>query len=583
MRSTPKLTAILVLLAACPGPRGERPDRAADTVTLTILATNDLHGQLEPLLRYTREATPRPYRVAGAEALAATLAELRARDPEGTILLDAGDFMQGSLLSNRHEGAPIRELFALLGYDAVAIGNHEFDFGPVGVPDPEGGDPLGALKAWCARAPFPVVAANLVRLDGTAPWPGLRRSVLLERRGIKLGVIGLTTPNTKTTTMPALVRDLRFEPLLASAVREARALRARGAAAVILLAHGDAECGGEPARCRGEIFELLDAIEPGLVDAVVAGHSHQWLAERHRGIPVIEGCSRGQMIARLELVIDRASRGVVAAASRIPPPLRVCHDLFARTGSCEEPEGERGAIVESPFLRRRAAAAAAARAIVARHQPAPGDPMLRVVAQLPRPIRHGRQGDSEAGELFARALLASVAGADAAVFNAGSVRADLPTGPLRYADLFQAFPFDNKIATATLRGSELRQLLDQLTAHAYGVALVAGLRLELRCGAPPGPRHVVSSLLDGEGRPLVADREYRVVLSDFLLTGGDGLGPVVSAIPESRKQIHPRLVRDAIAEQLDALLAAGGRRAPAVRIVDGPCRHARRGPRPSCE
>ncbi|MFZ5785132.1 MAG: metallophosphoesterase, partial [Acidobacteriota bacterium] len=122
---------LATLVAGCPAGRPPDPARTADDrVTVTILATNDLHGQLEPLVRYTREAPPRRYRVAGAEALAATLGSLRARDPGGTIVLDAGDFMQGSLTSNRHEGRPVRELLALLRYDAVAIGNHEFDFGP---------------------------------------------------------------------------------------------------------------------------------------------------------------------------------------------------------------------------------------------------------------------------------------------------------------------------------------------------------------------------------------------------------------------------------------------------------------------
>jgi 5'-nucleotidase len=572
MKNVLCLLLLANLVAGCPAGRPPDPARGAgDRVTITVLATNDLHGQLEPLVRYTREPTPRRYRVAGAVALAATLGSLRARDPGGTILLDAGDFMQGSLCSNRHEGRPIRELLGLLRYDAVAIGNHEFDFGPVGVPD-RPGDPLGALKAWCAGAPFPVLSANLASADGTPLWRGLERSLLVERRGVKVGIVGLTTPLTRTTTMPALVRGLRFEPLLETATREARALRARGAAAVILLAHGDGECdGAEPSRCRGELFALLDRLEPGLVDAMVAGHSHQAIAVRYRDTLVSESCSRGLLIGRLELQVDRATRRVVAAGSRLLPPTRVCHDIFASSGSCVEPDRGGDPIVENPLLARQPELTAAARAILERARPPASDPVLRVVARSPRPLRHGLSGESEAGELFARALLRAVPDAEVAIFNAGSVRADLPAGPIRYADLFHAFPFDNQVATATLRGHELRELIETLLAHAYGVPLVAGLSLRLRCGPPSGPRYLLAALGDAEGQPLAPDRSYRVVLSDFLLTGGDGLGPLMATIPAARKQVSRRLVRDAIAQELGRHPLEARATTRSV-IEDAPCR-----------
>jgi 5'-nucleotidase len=397
-------------------------------------------------------------------------------------------------------------------------------------------------------------------------------------------VIGLTTPKTATTTMPALVRGLRFEPLLATAEREARALRAVGVEVVILLAHGDAECNGpEPSGCQGEVFELLDRIEPGSIDVVVAGHSHRWIGRRYRGMLVVEACSRGLLVGRLELVVDRRRRRLDAAASRVLPPLRVCRDVFERSGSCEEPEGELGPILDNPWLAREAATVASARAIVERHRPPASDPVLRVVARSPRPLRHQMDGASEAGALFARSLLASVPGADAAIFNAGSVRADLPAGAIRYADLYQSFPFDNKVATATIRGAELRRLLELLLSHSYGVPLVAGFQLRLRCGARPGPRYAVAGLSDARGRPIEADRDYRVVLSDFLLTGGDGLGPLVDTIPAARKQLYPRLVRDAIANQLANVLLDPGPGSAAVRIEDAPCRHWQRGPGVRCE
>ena len=271
-----RLLAALTLLSCCAPHRGQRPPAVAGAqlppqavpaagsgpstrVQLTILTTNDFHGQLEPLRRYTDEPSPRAYRVGGAEALAATIAELRAADPQGSLLLDGGDFMQGSLLSNHYEGAPVGELFKLLSYNAVAVGNHEFDYGPVGAPDAppgSGADPRGALRAWISRAAFPVLSANLHLADGSSPtWTNFHASALVRRRGVAVGLIGLTTPETAVTTMPAFAEGLVFEAWLPAVLREARQLRARGAQLVILLAHGEAECRRPDASsCRGELF-----------------------------------------------------------------------------------------------------------------------------------------------------------------------------------------------------------------------------------------------------------------------------------------------------------------------------------------
>jgi 2',3'-cyclic-nucleotide 2'-phosphodiesterase (5'-nucleotidase family) len=410
---------------------------------LTILSTNDLRGQLQPLRRYTEEASPRPYRRGGAEALAATIAELRAADPQGTLLLDAGDFMQGSLVSNRFEGAPVREVFTILGYDAVAVGNHEFDLGPEGVPDPppeSGADPRGALRAWCRRAPFPVLSANLRLADGRPlPWPNLHGSMLVRRRGVAVGLIGLTTPETPSATMPAFATGLRFEEWLPVVRREAPALRASGAQIVVLLAHGNGECAESKASsCRGELFsELLDKLEPGLIDAVVAGHSHVLIAHRYRDVLVTEACQRGQAVGRLELVLDAKTRRLLPSESRVLPPAHVCHDVFQRSGDCQERDGDLGPIRESPLLQKHhALVGQITRRLAPYRQGVQG---RSVLARAARPFRISRQGVSETGFLLATALLRSTPGADVALFNSGAVRAELPSGDISYEDLYEAF------------------------------------------------------------------------------------------------------------------------------------------------
>jgi 5'-nucleotidase len=119
-------------------------------VTLSIVGTNDLHGHLEVLPAFS--------------GYLESLRAARAAEGGGVVLLDGGDMFQGTLESNLAEGAPIVEAYAALGYDAVTIGNHEFDYGPAGerATPREGDDPRNALRARVAEAPFPFLSANLL-------------------------------------------------------------------------------------------------------------------------------------------------------------------------------------------------------------------------------------------------------------------------------------------------------------------------------------------------------------------------------------------------------------------------------------
>src|SRR3990172_4108866 len=172
------LATVFALITALP----------AGAVPVTVVATTDLHG-----------------RVGRTAALAGYLRVLRASST--VVLIDAGDMFQGTLESNPNEGESVVAAYNALGYDAVAIGNHEFDFGPVGplsVPSSPRDDARGALKARAAQGRVPVLAANIIDAATGKPldWPNTRPAVLLEKkagkRPVKIGVIGgssFQTPN----------------------------------------------------------------------------------------------------------------------------------------------------------------------------------------------------------------------------------------------------------------------------------------------------------------------------------------------------------------------------------------------------
>src|SRR3954454_15784037 len=147
--------AIVLALAACsqPGPKPHRdvpPQKMPGAVTLTILGTNDLHGAIE--------------RLPVLAGFVANVRAARAADGGGVVLLDAGDMFQGTLESNLAEGSDVVAAYNQMGYTAAAIGNHEFDYGPVGpqvTAQSVEEDPRGALKARASEAKFPFLATNI--------------------------------------------------------------------------------------------------------------------------------------------------------------------------------------------------------------------------------------------------------------------------------------------------------------------------------------------------------------------------------------------------------------------------------------
>ena len=219
------LVAIAAFLLAAGCQNNRNP-----TITLSVVSTNDVHGALLP--------------VDGNRGLAlfggyvANLREAREQDGGFVLLIDAGDMWQGTLESNSSEGASIVAAYNALEYDAAAIGNHEFDFGPVGAaatPADADADARGALKLRATEAEFPLLAANLIDQNTGQPvdWPNVQPSVIIERGDIRIGILGLIADNALISTIAANVQGLSVAPLALTANREAKKLRQAGADFVI--------------------------------------------------------------------------------------------------------------------------------------------------------------------------------------------------------------------------------------------------------------------------------------------------------------------------------------------------------------
>lgn len=547
---------------------GSTPARArvvqTGPVRLTLIGTNDWHGWIKPHISKLPDGTE--LAEGGAAAFASYVAILRAENPGGVLLLDAGDLFQGTLVSNLTEGAVVVEAFNQLGYTAAAIGNHEFDYGPVGpvsvATDPSM-DPFGALKARIAQAHFPLLSVNLYEAasGGRPAWLGNDGTVMVELHGLKIGILGLTTPSTPTTTNPVNVASLRFGSLVPEALAAAARLRQRGADVVIAVAHAGGKCASrrDPHdlsscdRHNGEIFDLLEGLPPGTLDAVIAGHTHAPMGHFIQQTPVLETWGLGRSFGFMELWVDGATRKVLPDRTELHPDIPICTREEAASHRCDgfllARAKEPVKLVPSQFMGHPVQLDAAMESLLA---PA----VARVDAEQHRQLgvearsRFGRSYESESplGSLLADSLR-EMEHADVALLNSGGLRADLPAGRLTFGDVYEVLPFDNTIATLEVTGHELERLLQQAYGARKGVFQISGVRVKLaQC---PGQGRL-QSVLFADGTPVDPAKRYRVVLPDFLARGGDGLGPVISSLPPGRVDLgmsRPLNFRDQLISQ----------------------------------
>jgi 5'-nucleotidase len=530
------LLSLLTACASAPVPDPEPPELSQagagdDLVTITVLGTNDIHGAVERLPA-----------LAGAVDI---IREQRERTNGGVVLVDGGDMFQGTLESNLGEGDVVVEAMNIMGYAAAAVGNHEFDFGPVGeasVPKAPGDDPRGALKARAAQAKFKILTSNITTKTGKfVEWAGISQTTMVEVAGIKVGIIGISTRDTLTTTIAANVADLKMAPASLVVAGSAPDLRAKGASIVIVVAHAGGSCSefSDPydlSSCNldGEVFQLAKNLPKGAVDVIVGGHTHAGVAHYVNGIAVVEGFAHALAFDRVDVTVNRET-GTVANV-RILPPHQLCESLD-RNQPCE-PRAYEGRRVVANDEVEDVVAKAVARAKPARER----DLGVDIVGDLRRAYRD----ESALGNWIADLMLEARPAADVALTNGGGLRADLPSGRLNYGKLYRVTPFDNRFATVKVSGSEFKNIVAVNLSHNKGIFSLAGVRVKARCDR--GSLAIEATRTDG--RPIADDEQLSIVTSDFLATGGDR---AFAELPRRAGLVsleNEPTIRDAIAEIL---------------------------------
>jgi len=516
-----RVLPVLLLALACRPPAAPEPTERR----LTILAMNDWHASFG---EHDHKGTA----VGGLPWFAAAVDARRSTDPD-LLLFDAGDGFQGDPSANATLGHATVDAFNLLGVDAAAIGNHEFDHGPCTPEVCTDPHPLrGALRSAASRSLYPYLSANITTESGEA-WapPGVHPHVIIERNGLKVGVLGLTTTDTPTTTKRVHVADLRFTDVVAAAERSAKELRADGADLVVALAHVTGDCRDAapdgPCQPDGELGRLLTDLPRGTLDLVVAGHAHHAMQGRIGDTTFIETGSHGAALGEVSVVVD--TNGTVQARLQPRPLWSTDHTPADPWCQPDAPYPAHPRPVGGVLLEPSARGIALARDLEVWN--GAGCTEVGCLAEPAGRIAFD-DGGSPLGALVADALLAARPDALIAVQNAGGLRADFPAGVIRQRDVDRVMPFRDHTHTISISGAHLLRALEVGASGAHGPLLPAGLTYTVTVhegiprdldgdGVPSlWERDRVCAVTVGDA-PLDLDATYTVVVSDFLHGGGD--------------------------------------------------------------
>ncbi len=526
MRPTTRRSALLIALLALAsvplrahGPALQEAE-APRNLHLVLLHTNDMHGQVLP--REHRGKT-----VGGLPRVAAKVRELRRSleaEVDGVLVVDGGDWFQGTPEGQVEGGSAFIDAMADVGYDVAVIGNHEFD---LGVPH---------LLGLLGEARLPTVCANVIDPDTEERVDWIEPYRILEVAGARIGVVGVVSADTPRLSHPD-TRALVFEDPAVAVARARRELEGR-VDWILALTHIGREHDHEIAQAHpyrlphSAALQLRPSNAPAAplgegppVPVIVGGHGHRYLpdGERTGGTLIAQAGEKATVLGRIDLWLDPETKLPVRATARLV-------ELDA------EPEAlDRVPAVESACERLAEAAE---------------QEMGRVVGRVTSPIeRRFDWKSSTAGNWISDCLRAHT-GADVAFHNRGGIRSKIEAGDVRRRDVFELAPFPNHLVTMTLTGEELWALLERSVAKGSRSTLEgSGIVVRLVPETPDAAGALVEVKLGG--RELDRARDYRVTTNSFLAAGGDGF----VEFEAGRERIEDPLLLCELLE--DALEAAG--------------------------
>jgi 5'-nucleotidase / UDP-sugar diphosphatase len=498
----------------------------AEELKLNIIFTNDVHGGIDrtPATFINPDFPPM---LGGGGTAATVIKQYRSLSgpKETTLLLDAGDFFQGHPIGTVTKGQAIINYYNDIGYDAMALGNHDYDMGEKSLID--------AL----ANAKFPVLSANIIDTNTSDIPKYLRPYVIIEKLGIKIGIIGITTTDTEKMCFPDNIKCLDFQDEKAALNKYIPIVKAQGADIIVVVAHLGLPYDPEPAyqsrynadgtSKNNERYWGYDAQElahevPG-IDILFGGHMHKGFAkpwaDPDTHTLVLTGYAYGSNLGIITLKLDSKTKKIQG------------YDLPAVR------EGALVTLFDDEFLPDEDISTN-----IKAEQKVAEKGMDEVVGSASIYLsKENVDAQSLIGNMCTDAMRAEV-NADFGFLNLGGVRGQLASGPITYRQVFDVMPFDNQIVTFMCNGVFLKKIIEMRVAGGRHGLLVSGVNVIYSKGRPDMDR-VTKLLINGQ--PWEPNKMYKVATTDFLMQGNAGL-TILTSIPEDQITNYQINLRDGI-------------------------------------
>ena len=432
---------------------------------ITIVHTNDTHSRLKE----------GDYDGMGFAKIATKVKELRSENPN-TLLLDAGDTLHGLPIATVSKGDSIVKVMNAMGYDVMVPGNHDFNYG------------YDRLIELSEKTEFPIVAANVVKEDGTRD---LKPYTIKEVDGIKIGIFGLTTPETKYKSNPKNTEGVNIEDPVKVAEEMVKELKKEKVDMIIALSHvgldeeSDVKSSDVAAKVKG-------------IDLIVDGHSHTVL-ENGKVVGDTLIVQTGEYDKNLGIVNVEFKDGKIVNKTA---------SLFTKEQAAETKEDEEiKALIEE---------------IDKANEEVLSVLVGKTAVKLDGEREQVRGGETNLANIITDAMI-KASGAELAITNGGGIRASIETGDITKGDVIKVLPFGNYLVLKEVKGIDILNALEHGVVSypelAGGFPQVGGMIFKLDPSKEAGKR--ISDVMIG-GKPLDINRTYKLATNDFMAAGGDG-------------------------------------------------------------
>lgn len=457
------------------GRKGQKDD---DLIKINVLSMNDLHGAIDPMLD---PKVSKDSHVGGMEYGKAVLDKEKAKNPEGTLTLNAGDLAEGTMISYISKGKAATEGINNMGFDAVALGNHDFAWGQ------------DALQTMVQGLDAPILAANVVKeKDGTV-MDGAQPYMIKDLKGVKVGVIGLDTPSITHFVDKKKLKGLKFEGAAETVKKWMPEVKKKGADVIMVLSHIGFEEDKKLAR------------EVDGIDVIVGGHSHTELKEGHRegDTTIVQAGALGKFVGNLEIGIDPKTKKIKQTRAKLIP---VIADRIEPDPKIQE--------ILKPYRAEAEEFGA------------------HVVGHASEDLMYAHREAAKLNQIHADSML-EYTDADFGICNSRTLRGNIPAGPITYKDAYSALPFtEENCVTVKATGRQcLQEIEDDLRDDATELAVPTGCKYVYDPTLPEGERVLRFTFPDG--KPIELDKEYTVAMNEtmsrkkFFGEDGEAKGKIV--------------------------------------------------------